>query len=386
MSNITYTPYYREKRGCVELRLRQNRAIIKTIVLDIKITKDQWNARERKIVRHPNHKILNQKIQNRIQELQSEITRAELLGAALTHNRVKDIAEGRKVTTDFYEYVSSRIPERYDNGDTVDDALADMNGLKGYAPRLAFGDITVQWLEKYHRWLAEFQKREGYAANYAWKKLKFIRTWVNDADAPHGGIVLFNPFKKGSGFKMPAYKDPPKEGLAIAECDRIEALLDGEHPVVVKIAAARFLFMCYSGLRISDARRFDPKEHIKEGRLVIDIKKGNAGEVQLQLWDRLERIIGRLQQFPQKSFSDQKLNVWLKVIGELAEITRVRMTTHLGRHTFACLCMDMDIGIETIAELMKHKRLQTTRGYAKTRQAKMDAGMLKLNRLGENSY
>jgi integrase len=379
MSNVTFVPYYRVERKHVILRVIFKSKVVKTITLGIKIESNQWDADKRKVVHHPNARNMNAKIQSRIHDLEGEVLKVELLGGPITVYRIKDIAEGKKFTTNFFDYVNRRIPERYTNPDTAKHAVSDLEMLRDYAPHLSFGDIDVPFLENYYKYL--LSKKMG--TNYAWKHLKFLRTWVNDADTA-GGIILQNPFAKGSGFRMPMYREIEKEGLTIEECDRIEALQQKEVPVLLKIAAAKFLFMCYSGLRISDAKRFSVKEHLKGDAIVIDIKKNNAGTVQLQLWDRLARIIQVMESLPQKNLPESRLNAWLKTIGDMTGITRVKMSSHLGRHTFGCLCMDMELPIETIAELMKHKRLQTTRGYAKTRQTKMDEGMLKLNRLGVN--
>ena len=99
MSSISLVPYYRADRNSVVIRVIVDRAIAKVINTVIKITADQWHEKDRKIVKHANAKLLNQKIKNKIIELEREITMAELLGLTLTENKVKQIAEGKKVTS-----------------------------------------------------------------------------------------------------------------------------------------------------------------------------------------------------------------------------------------------------------------------------------------------
>ena len=38
---------------------------------------------------------------------------------------------------------------------------------------------------------------------------------------------------------------------------------------------------------------------------------------------------------------------------------------HMGRHTFAVLCLNNGVGIETLAKMMGHTDIKTTQIYAK---------------------
>ena len=41
------------------------------------------------------------------------------------------------------------------------------------------------------------------------------------------------------------------------------------------------------------------------------------------------------------------------------------MISHMGRHTFAVLCLNNGVGIETLAKMMGHTDIKTTQIYAK---------------------
>ncbi|MEO8947181.1 MAG: site-specific integrase, partial [Mucilaginibacter sp.] len=80
--------------------------------------------------------------------------------------------------------------------------------------------------------------------------------------------------------------------------------------------------------------------------------------------------------FPVKS--NQKMNAYLKEIGDLASITKV-LTTHIARHTFATtVTLENDVPIETVSKMLGHTKLPTTQIYAKMKDKKVNRDMLAL--------
>jgi integrase/recombinase XerD len=373
---ITVIPYYRKQRRQVVIRLIVNGATAKQINTGIKIEPSQWDESSGKVVQHPNRNIFNQKIKAKVHELQSEVTKAELLGVILTQDRVKRIAEGNVVTTDFYSHCEAWIKEKYSNPDTRKAAMSDLRKVNGFAPNLQFGDIDRRWLMKYERYLRETLGNDG---NTPWKAMKFLRTMIYDAQSI-GGIVHCNPFQTKE-YKMPAYKQPEKDGLHLEELDRIEKLLSESHPVMIKIMAARFLFMCYTGLRISDAKRFSVDRHLKDGERIVITSKKTGITTSLKIYDRLQRVLKHLQQLPEKTLADQKMNEYLKIIADLAEIDRIPLTTHVGRHTLGCLCAEAGLSEEEAQKLLGIKNKNVVKVYYKLRQPQMDRAAGKLNKL-----
>jgi integrase/recombinase XerD len=375
---ISIVPYYRKQRQAVVIRVIAHGHLSKTVNTGIKVKPSQWNEKEKKVIDHPNKKIFNQKIQSIVHELQSQITKADLLGTIMTPDRVKRIAEGGTFTTSFFDHCESWIKEKYSNPGTAAAAMSDLRKIKQFAPSLQFGDIDRRWLMRYERHLRENRKNVG---NTPWKAMKFIRTMIYDAESI-GGLVAQNPFKTGE-YKMPRYIQPEKDGLHIDEIVRIEKILSETHPVVIKLMAARFLFMCFTGLRVSDAKRFDPAQHLKNGERIVIKSKKTGATTNLKLFDRLRAVLDHLSSLPQKSMSDQKMNEYLKIIADLCEpkITRIKLTTHVGRHTFGCLLAEMGLSEEEAQELMGHKNKVHTKIYFRLRQPQIDRAADKLNNI-----
>lgn len=369
---ISFAPYYRKERKIVLIRIIVDGVISKNINTGIKLEPEEWDAKERKVVKHPNKKIFNQKIQNKIAELQKEVTKAELLGVLLTRNRVKKISEGAQITTDFHKWAEYYIKDHYPNKGTQNANTADHNRLKAYAPSLQFGDIDARWLTKYEHWL-----KEHFQGNTPWKSLKFVRKILYAAGP---GIVHHNPFEHEE-YKLMPYNQPLKDGLYIEELDRIEAIFDKPVPVMLKIVAAKFLFMCYTGLRISDAKKFRVEDHLHNGERIIITSQKTGVTTNLKIYGRLARVLERLQELPEKKFSDKNFNEWLKTLAEACEIDRIVLTSHVGRHTLGCLLAELNIPIEVAQKIMGHKRTNTTKIYYNIRQSNVDDKTDRLNSL-----
>lgn len=369
---ISIVPYYKKERRAVIIRIIVNGQVAKVVQTGIKLSKEEW--KDGKVVKNPNKNILNQKIKNKVHELQALITKAELMGVPLTKDRVKRLAEGGEITTDFYKHCLAWIEEKYKNPGTKKTALSDLKKVHVYSPSLQFGDIDARWLIKYENYLRSVLKLKG---NTPWKCMKFVRSMLYDAQRILGRHIQ-NPFETEE-YKIPKYEDPDKDGLTIAEVDELEKLLKKDIPVMHKIVIAKFLFMCYSGLRISDAKRFT-QDHLVDGRIVMTSKKTGAA-INLKIWKRLENILTVLNELPDKKFVDQNFNEWLKIVADMAEIKRITLTSHVGRHTLGYLLAEMNIPIEVAQQIMGHKRKKTTETYYHLHLSNIDRHIDRLNDL-----
>jgi site-specific recombinase XerD len=150
-----------------------------------------------------------------------------------------------------------------------------------------------------------------------------------------------------------------------------------------------FIFCCYTGLSYSDVLNLTIRDiHVGldgETWLVINRKKtGVQSNVPLlpeavKLVDKyktklMSELSGKL--FPVTS--NQKMNAYLKEIGDLCGITK-KMTFHMARHTFATtITLSNGVSMETVGSMLGHKNLKTTQIYAKVVQDKVSREMKQL--------
>lgn len=77
--------------------------------------------------------------------------------------------------------------------------------------------------------------------------------------------------------------------------------------------------------------------------------------------------------------SNQRCNGYLKEIADLAGIPK-KLTTHVARHTFACMSLDNHVSIETISKMLGHANIKTTQTYAKMQDKTISEDMVKMRR------
>ena len=61
---------------------------------------------------------------------------------------------------------------------------------------------------------------------------------------------------------------------------------------------------------------------------------------------------------------NQRMNSYLREIADMCGITK-KLTTHVARHTFACIALANKVSMETIARMLGHSDIRTTKIYAK---------------------
>ena len=73
--------------------------------------------------------------------------------------------------------------------------------------------------------------------------------------------------------------------------------------------------------------------------------------------------------------SNQKMNSYLKEIGDLCEIDK-ELTFHLARHTFATtITLAKGVPIETVSKMLGHTNIKTTQIYARITDSKISNDM-----------
>jgi len=151
-----------------------------------------------------------------------------------------------------------------------------------------------------------------------------------------------------------------------------------------------FVFSCFTGLAHSDLTRLTPHNIVTgtDGNKWIKINRKKTNTLStIPLLKVSQEIINRYKDhvycvineclLPVKS--NQKMNEYLKEIGELTKINK-SLTTHLARHTFATtVTLNNDVPLETVSKMLGHSSLSTTKIYARLLDKKVGNDMMKIN-------
>jgi len=158
-----------------------------------------------------------------------------------------------------------------------------------------------------------------------------------------------------------------------------------------------FVFSCFTGLAYIDV--YNLKEtNIRtsfDGNLWIMTKRQKTDvNSNIPLLEVPKMILAKYKgKLPEGKIlpipSNQKMNAYLKEIGDLCEIKK-NLTFHLARHTFATtITLSQGVPIETVSKMLGHTNIKTTQIYARITDNKIghDMGILseKLKKM-ENSF
>jgi len=147
-----------------------------------------------------------------------------------------------------------------------------------------------------------------------------------------------------------------------------------------------FVFSCYTGLAYIDVMKLTPS-HLRIGidkeYWLFTSREKTDTSVKVPLLPKALEIIEKYKEHPAclthgtlfPSISNQRLNSYLKEIGDLCEIDK-NLTFHLARHTFATtITLTNGVPIETVSKMLGHNSIRTTQIYAKVVERKVSDDM-----------
>ncbi|WP_165840913.1 site-specific integrase [Larkinella punicea] len=246
---------------------------------------------------------------------------------------------------DFLNYESSKLKKK--SKEAADDDSTEI--------QLPFHALTPKLLENYRAWM----KAEcGNVPSTVENNMKNIRTYVRRALA--AGNVFDDPFK------VVKVTHPETNPNVLTE-EQLQALMaifrNSSIVEAWKIVLRHFLFSCFTGLRISDAKAVS-HENIKGDWLVIMPKKTMRYHkvIRIPLHPMARVLITTSLGSLFETYSEPYTNRVLDKIGQAAEID-FKVTTHTARHTFGTLFIELGGDVVTLKEYMGHANIQTTMKY-----------------------
>lgn len=309
-----------------------------------------------------NRRILKQK-----SDIESKLTDLQVTGKEISIHSIRQDVQSM-VITEYFDKLISEVQTKY-SSDTINNYKFELKRLQEFDRAATFESVNHSWLRRYEAFLLE----KGLANNTRFKAWKILRKVFNSAVSDK--VTLNYPFK---GFQNPKYKQTDRTHLTDQEVQALEDLLVLPLTTTQRTVLLYFLLGCYSGLRYSDWQRYNRKGFIKEGRLITRTKK-TGDLVSMKIHNRLQPIIDQLDEAG-KVPSEPKTNETLKVLQKMTEPKIEKtITCHVSRHSFAVRCAELDISIETTANLMGIT-IKSCQIYYKVTNRKTDSEVDKWNR------
>ncbi|NCB83675.1 MAG: site-specific integrase [Bacteroidia bacterium] len=209
------------------------------------------------------------------------------------------------------------------------------------------------------------------------KNLKLLKTIV--LFGRKLGLITHDPFRE-----LRIHSTPVNRGFLTD--NEITSIIQKELTIPrLDLVRDIFIFSCFTGLAYIDVLNLKEENIVEiEGQKWIMTKRQKTGiSTNIILLDIPQKIIEKYAETRKDEkllpvLSNQKMNAYLKEIGDLCGIKRL-LTTHLARHTFATMSLSKGVPIETVSKMLGHNKIQTTQIYAKITNKKLEADMLALS-------
>ena len=343
------------KPGLVEIRFTFNRRQ-KYFSTGIKVSPDEWDCREGKVVRHPERKMLNQRLT--AARAKAVVIMSKSYDDNFDFDSIARMFQGEREAEkiDFPTYCEQRTKARCVSEHTKARYRVFTRFLRSWGKIKSFSDITVANV----RAMDEYLHTRGIGQASVYNYHKYLKLFVNDAVID--GHVPDNPYRR-LPFRIPRGDKQYVDCLTTSQFEAIRSLaITSPH-----LAKARdlFLFQCYTGLAYSDlmAFRFDECALV-EGKYFYRKKRVKTSvDFVLQLLTPAVDILAKYD-YVLPRVSNQKYNDYLKVIGTMVGVPSLH--SHMGRATAATQFLSNGMPINIVSKVLGHTNLHQTQRYART--------------------
>lgn len=262
--------------------------------------------------------------------------------------------------------------------------LKNKLGLMYPGEELYFYDIDYNFLLRFDKYLREHNNNN----NTVCRKHKTLQVIINHALKDN--LLKSDPYRQFSKGTIKGERIPLND-LELKKLYEVykKGILTAPQQKALKL----FLFMCLTGLRISDLLNLKHKDitldtdgsgTVSQIININQIKTSTRAKIPL-IQKALDLL--RTDEADQVDPSDyvfteyrngQNINYRLKDVAKAAGIDK-NLTNHIARHTFATYCLNKGIDLNTVSKLLGHTDIKTTQIYAKLNDQYKIKEMQKIN-------
>jgi len=306
-------------------------------------------------------------IENCLATMNDIFVRYRLQNIPMTADLLKNEWLNPSRRIDFYAFAAEAIKERSKEmmKQTTKNHYTNIEKLKKFKATLMFSEITPDFIDRYRR---NLKVKEHNDINTVHTSLKILKAHLNIAIKK--GVIRKNPFDE---IRL-VTAAPDRVYLTQKELAMMWDAYCAKNMTDDKLKVLRhFLFMCYTGIRISDLKSM-LKDEVNSGRLIFQAEKTKNIKkkyIKIPLNSYALKLIKDENSQTNMLFnpiSEQKLNKYIKLIAGKLGIDKP-VTNHSGRHTFATLYLESTNDLAGLQSLLGHSRITDTMIYVHVTEA-----------------
>jgi len=226
--------------------------------------------------------------------------------------------------------------------------------LAAFRSHINFLDLTADFPEQFDRYL----QRKKMSKNSRNKQHKNVKKFIHLAIRK--GVKITNPYIH---FKLERAATE-RTFLTRNEVENLYSLYrKQELPDWLHEDLRKFLFACFTGPRFSDINQFTTDNLLGDTLIYVAQKTLRFHKtIRVPLSNTAKLFLQEQDGHLFKQTEMQTYNRNLKDIADYAGIKKT-ITSHVARHTFATLFLESGGRVETLKELLGHRKIETTMIY-----------------------
>ena len=262
---------------------------------------------------------------------------------------------------DFFAFWDEMLKERKTDIEesTYKQHKSSLEKLKGFKSSISFAEIDHDLIDNYRRWLKVKRNND---INTIHTALRIFKTYVNLAKRK--GVIDESPF---DSYKLKK-ADPDRIYLLEKELELLWKRYNRNfHSEGNQRVLRHFLFMCFTGIRISDLKNITIDNIVGEKLVFIPLKTRNVKRktVKIPLNSYAKQLIkdeGAKAGMLFNCLSEPQMNVKIKEIIKVDKIYK-DISNHSARHTFATIWLNKTKDIIALQQILGHSSIKQTMVY-----------------------
>ena len=340
-------------KGTVQIEILFERKR-KWISTGVRLYSDQWNDKT-KVKNTVQSVDLNERLDAQMQNINEFINNLIKNKEAFSFDKLEHFLKYSQQKESFIDFIKRRVSERTDlRKGTLNTHASLINSLEEFGRIVYFSDITTANIMYYDDFLHKKYTKQTTIHGYH----KRLKRYINESIKYE--LIKENPYNK---LKFDRGKSEGIKYLTIEQINQIRSLEIASESI--DKARDLFIFQCFTGLSYADLFKFDFSTVIerKNKFFIRDVRVKTQEEYFLMLLKPAMEIL-RKYDFKLPAISNYQYNLRLKIVQELAKI-KLSLHSHMARHSFAVMALNMGVSIENLAKMMGHTDIKTTQIYAK---------------------
>lgn len=303
--------------------------------------------------KHPFQKDYNLIIEKMLSDINKIEVNYRLSGTVLTLDRLLEEFENPTSRIDFIKFWENEMERQKDilKPDTYRQQITMLNKTKKFKNPLYFYEITEDYVQDLKSYCKNSLKNTD---NTISSLLKSFKKYLHIANKK--GIVTPVSFDdiKNKSFKGNRTFLAPDEIIKLNKYWESEFIKESHKNIL-----SRFLFSCFTGLRISDIDNLKEENIIADTLVFTAVKTGKFQRINMN--ESAKKYINPKSLFV-NSYTGEYINRELKDIAKICGI-RKTISYHVSRHTFATNFLLCGGRVEHLQKILGHSKITDTMIY-----------------------